>query len=89
LSHCHIHVLAGFQVSPVVDMKGNLVNFTVKDSNGISYRERICILYVTPLTGSEANADSVPELVQFLIFEDFPPNFKPYLSLEKHESTRQ
>jgi len=68
-----------FQVSPVVDMEGNIVNFTVTDSKGTSCRVRICILYVTPLTRSEAKADSAPEFVEFLTFEDCPGDLKPYI----------
>jgi len=68
-----------FEVSPVVDRKGNIVNFTVTDSKGTSYRERICILYVTPLTRSEAKADSAPQFVEFLTFEDCPGDLKPYI----------
>ncbi|KAK4528928.1 hypothetical protein GAYE_SCF67G6877 [Galdieria yellowstonensis] len=68
-----------FVVSPVVDRKGNIVNFTVTDSKGTSCRERICILYVTPLTRSEAKADCAPEFVEFLTFEECPGDLKPYI----------
>ncbi|KAK4526878.1 hypothetical protein GAYE_SCF59G6420 [Galdieria yellowstonensis] len=78
-----------FEVSPVVDRKGNIVNFTVTDSKGTSCRERICILYVTPLTRSEAKADSAPEFVEFLTFEDCPGDLKPYINIRQKVRSRR
>jgi len=77
-----------FEVSPVVDTEGNIINFTVTDSRGIFCRERICILYVTPLTRSEAQIDSAPEFVEFLTFDNFPDNLK-YFTARRRRSVKR
>jgi len=69
-----------FQVSPVVDMKENMVDFTVTDSKGISCRERMCILYISP-SRKDVKAHNAREFVEFLTFEDFPHNLKPCIDV--------
>jgi len=68
-----------FEVSPVYDAREKIVNFEVTDSQGISFRDRISILYVTPLTREDAKADSAPEFVEFLTFDNFPGYMKSYV----------
>ncbi|KAK4528873.1 hypothetical protein GAYE_SCF66G6821 [Galdieria yellowstonensis] len=70
-----------FEVSPVYDAREKIVNFEVTDSQGISFRERISILYVTPLTREDAKADSAPEFVEFLTFDNFPGHMKSYIDV--------
>ncbi|KAK4528741.1 hypothetical protein GAYE_SCF64G6687 [Galdieria yellowstonensis] len=77
-----------FEVSPVVDTEGNTINFTVTDSRGISCRERICVLYVTPLTRSEAQVDSAPEFVEFLTLDNFPDGLK-YFTARRRRSVKR
>ncbi|KAK4526702.1 hypothetical protein GAYE_SCF26G4618 [Galdieria yellowstonensis] len=78
-----------FEVSPVYDASKNIVDFEVTDSRGVSYRDRISILYVTPLTREDAKADSAPEFVEFLTFYNFPDDMKPFIDLGREvESVR-
>ncbi|KAK4525357.1 hypothetical protein GAYE_SCF09G3265 [Galdieria yellowstonensis] len=69
------------EVSPVYDAREKIVNFEVTDSQGISCRDRISILYVTPLTREDAKADSAPEFVEFLTFDNFPGHMKSYIDV--------
>ncbi|KAK4526106.1 hypothetical protein GAYE_SCF19G4018 [Galdieria yellowstonensis] len=74
-----------FEVSPVYDAGEKLVNFEVTDSQGISFRDRISILYVTPLTKEDAKADSAPDFVKFLTFDNFRDDMKPFIDLRQKE----
>jgi len=81
--------IAPFEVSTVYDASKNIVDFEVTDSRGVSYRDRISILYVTPLTREDAKADSAPEFVEFLTFYNFPDDMKPFIDLGREvESVR-
>ncbi|KAK4527772.1 hypothetical protein GAYE_SCF43G5701 [Galdieria yellowstonensis] len=78
-----------FEVSPVYDAGEKIVNFEVTDSHGISFRDRISILYVTPLTREDAKADSAPEFVEFLTFDNFPGYMKSYIDVGRKERSRR
>jgi len=78
-----------FEVSPVYDARKKIVNFEVTDSQGISFRDRISILYVTPLTREDAKADSAPEFVEFLTFDNFPENMKSYIDVGQKVRSRR
>ncbi|KAK4528323.1 hypothetical protein GAYE_SCF55G6263 [Galdieria yellowstonensis] len=70
-----------FEVSPVYDAGEKIVNFEVTDSRGTSCRDRISILYVTPLTKKDAKVDSAPEFVEFLTFDNFRDDMKSFIDL--------
>ncbi|KAK4525806.1 hypothetical protein GAYE_SCF17G3715 [Galdieria yellowstonensis] len=70
-----------FEVSPVYNAEKSIVDFQVTDSQGTSCRERMSILYVTPLTRSEAQADSAPGHVEFLSFHNFADRMKPFIDV--------
>ncbi|KAK4529116.1 hypothetical protein GAYE_SCF78G7068 [Galdieria yellowstonensis] len=78
-----------FEVSPVYDAREKIVNFEVTDSQGISFRDRISILYVTPLTREDAKADSAPEFVEFLTFDNFPGYMKSYIDVGRKVRSRR
>ncbi|KAK4524636.1 hypothetical protein GAYE_SCF04G2537 [Galdieria yellowstonensis] len=78
-----------FEVSPVYDAREKIVNFEVTDSHGISFRDRISILYVTPLTREDAKADSAPEFVEFLTFDNFPGYMKSYIDVGRKVRSRR
>ncbi|KAK4527943.1 hypothetical protein GAYE_SCF46G5876 [Galdieria yellowstonensis] len=78
-----------FEVSPVYDAREKIVNFEVTDSHGISFRDRISILYVTPLTREDAKADSAPEFVEFLTFDNFPGYMKSYIDVGRKVRNRR
>ncbi|KAK4527273.1 hypothetical protein GAYE_SCF38G5195 [Galdieria yellowstonensis] len=78
-----------FEVSPVYDAGEKIVNFEVTDSHGISFRDRISILYVTPLTREDAKADSAPEFVEFLTFDNFPGYMKSYIDVGRKVRSRR
>ncbi|KAK4526501.1 hypothetical protein GAYE_SCF25G4417 [Galdieria yellowstonensis] len=78
-----------FEVSPVYDAGKKIVNFEVTDSQGISFRDRISILYVTPLTKEDAKVDSAPGFVEFLTFDNFIDDMKSFIDLGREvESMR-
>ncbi|KAK4523504.1 hypothetical protein GAYE_PCTG60G1400 [Galdieria yellowstonensis] len=77
------------EVSPVYDAREKIVNFEVTDSQGISFRDRISILYVTPLTREDAKADSAPEFVEFLTFDNFPGYMKSYIDVGRKIRSRR
>jgi len=70
-----------FEVSPVYNARKKIVDFEVIDSKDISCRERISILYVTLLTREDVKADSAPEFVEFLTFDNFPEKMKPFIDV--------
>ncbi|KAK4527774.1 hypothetical protein GAYE_SCF45G5705 [Galdieria yellowstonensis] len=78
-----------FEVSPVYDAREKIVNFEVTDSQGISFRDRISILYVTPLTREDAKADSAPDFVEFLTFDNFPGYMKSYIDVGRSVRSRR
>jgi hypothetical protein len=78
-----------FEVSPVYDARKKIVNFEVTDSQGISFRDRISILYVTPLTREDAKADSAPDFVEFLTFDNFPGYMKSYIDVGRNVRSRR
>ncbi|KAK4523732.1 hypothetical protein GAYE_SCF00G1628 [Galdieria yellowstonensis] len=77
------------EVSPVYDAREKIVNFEVTDSQGISFRDRISVLYVTPLTREDAKADSAPEFVEFLTFDNFPGYMKSYIDVGRKVRSRR
>ncbi|KAK4528808.1 hypothetical protein GAYE_SCF64G6755 [Galdieria yellowstonensis] len=78
-----------FEVSPVYDAREKIVNFEVTDSHGISFRDRISILYVTPLTREDAKADSAPDFVEFLTFDNFPGYMQSYIDVGRNVRSRR
>jgi hypothetical protein len=78
-----------FEVSPLYNDREKIVNFEVTDSQGISFRDRISILYVTPLTREDAKADSAPEFVEFLTFDNFPDNTKRFIDVGQRKRRRR
>jgi len=78
-----------FEVSPLYNDREKIVNFEVTDSQGISFRDRISILYVTPLTREDAKADSAPEFVEFLTFDNFPGYMKSYIDVGRNVRSRR
>jgi len=78
-----------FEVSPVYDAGKKIVNFEVTDSHGISFRDRISILYVTPLTREDAKADSALEFVEFLTFDNFPGYMKSCIDVGRKVRSRR
>ncbi|GJD11659.1 hypothetical protein Gasu2_57860 [Galdieria sulphuraria] len=68
-----------YQVSTIRDESDTIIDFEVTESNGQCYRDRICILYVTPLTKNEASTSNAPSFIDFITLEDIPEDFKPYL----------
>ncbi|KAK4526602.1 hypothetical protein GAYE_SCF25G4518 [Galdieria yellowstonensis] len=70
-----------FEVSPVYDARKKIMDFKVTDSRGISCRDRISILYATPLTRSEVKANSAPYFVEFLTFDNVPDRMKPFIDV--------
>ncbi|KAK4526498.1 hypothetical protein GAYE_SCF24G4414 [Galdieria yellowstonensis] len=78
-----------FEVSPVYDAREKIVNFEVTDSQGISFRDRISILYVTPLTREDAKANSAPDFVDFLTFDNFPGYMKSYIDVGRNVRSRR
>ncbi|KAK4526882.1 hypothetical protein GAYE_SCF29G4800 [Galdieria yellowstonensis] len=78
-----------FEVSPVYNDGKKIVNFEVTDSQGISFRDRISILYVTPLTREDAKADSAPEFVEFLTFDNFPGYMKSCIDVGRSVRSRR
>eukprot|EP00871_Galdieria_phlegrea_P000664 jgi/Galph1/1599/GphlegSOOS_G297.1 len=69
----------GFQVSVIRDDSNQIVDFEVLDPNGMSCRNRITILYVTPLSESDVGISSAPKFVGFLTFESYPKAFQQLL----------
>ncbi|KAK4528319.1 hypothetical protein GAYE_SCF54G6258 [Galdieria yellowstonensis] len=78
-----------FEVSPVYNDRKKIMDFEVTDSQGISFRDRISILYVTPLTREDAKADSAPEFVEFLTFDNFPGYMKSYIDVGQKVRSRR
>ncbi|KAK4526948.1 hypothetical protein GAYE_SCF29G4867 [Galdieria yellowstonensis] len=78
-----------FEVSSVYNDRKKIVDFEVADSQGISFRDRISILYVTPLTREDAKADSAPEFVEFLTFDNFPGYMKSYIDVGRKVRRRR
>ncbi|EME30667.1 hypothetical protein Gasu2_19460 [Galdieria sulphuraria] len=68
-----------YQVSTIRDESDTIIDFEVTDSNGQCYRDRICILYVTPIRKNEASTSNAPSFIDFITLEDIPEDFKPYL----------
>ncbi|EME27622.1 uncharacterized protein Gasu_47680 [Galdieria sulphuraria] len=67
-----LHALFGifdFQVSTIRDESDTIIDFEVTDSNDQSYRDRICILYVTPLTNNEARISIASVFIDFITLE--------------------
>ncbi|KAK4527844.1 hypothetical protein GAYE_SCF45G5776 [Galdieria yellowstonensis] len=78
-----------FEVSPVYNDRKKIMDFEVTDSQGISFRDRISILYVTSLTREDAKADSAPEFVEFLTFDNFPGYMKSYIDVGQKVRSRR
>eukprot|EP00871_Galdieria_phlegrea_P005303 jgi/Galph1/5774/GphlegSOOS_G4401.1 len=72
----------GFQVSVIRDDSNQIVDFEVLDPSGMSCRNRITILYVTPLSESDVGISSAPKFVGFLTFESYPKAFQQLLGME-------
>eukprot|EP00871_Galdieria_phlegrea_P000938 jgi/Galph1/1845/GphlegSOOS_G531.1 len=79
----------GFQVSVIRDDSNQIVDFEVLDPNGMSCRNRITILYVTPLSESDVGISSAPKFVGFLTFESYPKAFQQLLGMEPKKKAKK
>jgi hypothetical protein len=69
---------SGFEVS-VIREDDSIVDFSVLDPRNVSCRDRVSIVYVTPLRSREAfRATSAPKYVDFLTLEGFPEDLQDY-----------
>eukprot|EP00871_Galdieria_phlegrea_P003390 jgi/Galph1/4051/GphlegSOOS_G2744.1 len=79
----------GFQVSVIRDDSNQIVDFEVLDPNGMSCRNRITILYVTPLSESDVGISSAPKFIGFLTFESYPKAFQQLLGMEPKKKAKK
>jgi len=67
---CHLALLLksffdeSFYVAPISNEEGKIVDFQVTDWHGVSYRDRIRVLYVTFLTREQMEGGEVPAFVE-------------------------
>jgi hypothetical protein len=71
------------------DPSNNVTDFTVRDEYGNSYREKVFLVYVSPLSWDVAIGRNPPSYLYFLTRDLFPETFQSYLGFRWAKKRRK